>query len=162
VKSLLKNPKRPTHQLEAVNLDVTPVMNMFVILIPFLVSMAVFAQLSVLKFSLPSNAGAEQGGPQKKDLKLTVVMSPEAFLLTIGEMLVDSIPSTEEGLDFDRLSQALAENRETLTRKEEVVLAVDDKINFDNIVQTMDVCRNGGFSKIALSEKAAGNEEVQK
>jgi len=38
---------------DMIELDVTPVMNLFMVLIPFLVSMAVFTHIAVIDFSLP-------------------------------------------------------------------------------------------------------------
>ena len=41
---------------ETKDVDVTPVMNVFVILIPFLLLMAVFTKIAIIDFSLPSAA----------------------------------------------------------------------------------------------------------
>jgi biopolymer transport protein ExbD len=46
--TLYKSQRPPSELVESADLDVTPVMNMFIILIPFLVSMAVFTNLSIL------------------------------------------------------------------------------------------------------------------
>jgi biopolymer transport protein ExbD len=45
--------KSTSKEIELFDLDVTPVMNLFMVLIPFLVSMAVFTHLAVVDFSLP-------------------------------------------------------------------------------------------------------------
>ncbi len=59
---------------EVFDIDVTPVMNMFVVLIPFLVSMAVFSHFASHDFYLPSNAGAGLDQSQGKlKLKTTLV-----------------------------------------------------------------------------------------
>ena len=56
---------------EQIDLDVTPVMNLFMVLIPFLVSMAVFTHIAVIDFSLPPGdaAGDSQGEHQKTNAK---------------------------------------------------------------------------------------------
>ena len=59
------NHQPPSEAADVADLDVTPVMNMFVILIPFLVSMAVFAHVSIIEFSLPPNVGPSMAASQQ-------------------------------------------------------------------------------------------------
>jgi biopolymer transport protein ExbD len=152
MKSIRQNHKQPSRNVEAIDLDVTPIMNMFVILIPFLVSMAVFTHYSVLEFGLPPNAGIGNGGPKKADLKLTVVMSEAGFDLTVGDSIMNTVTLDLNTDDYTPLEKALESIRESLTRKNEVVVAVNDGIVFDKIVQVMDVCKKTGFNKVALAE----------
>jgi len=152
MKSIRINTKQPSNKVESIDLDVTPIMNMFVILIPFLVSMAVFTHYSVLEFGLPPSAGVGNGGPQKSDLKLTVVMHETGFDLTVGDSLMRSVPITMEQGDLSSLEKSLTEVRNYLNRRNEVVVAVNDGIMFDKVVQVMDVCRKSGFEKVALAE----------
>jgi biopolymer transport protein ExbD len=160
MKSLRQNSKQPSTKVGTIDLDVTPVMNMFVILIPFLVSMAVFTHYSVLEFGLPPNAGVGSGGPKKTDLKLTVVMHQAGFDLTVGDSLMNTVPLNMDTGGLSSLEESLAEVRAYLNRKNEVVVAVNDGIVFDKVVQVMDVCRKTGFEKVALAEgpNAAGSE----
>ncbi|MBF0431176.1 MAG: biopolymer transporter ExbD [Fibrobacteria bacterium] len=152
MKSLRQNTKQPSNNVDLIDLDVTPIMNMFVILIPFLVSMAVFAHYSVLEFSLPPNAGIGNGGPKKAELKLTVVMRSAGFDLTVGDSLMNTVQMDINSHDYSQLEEALEEVKERLTRKDEVVVAVNDGIKFDKVVQVMDACRNSGYAKVALAE----------
>ena len=69
--TLFKTPP-PSDAEEDTEVDVAPVMNMFIILVTFLISMAVFTHMAILEFSLPPNVGTgldqSQGKPK---LKLT-------------------------------------------------------------------------------------------
>jgi biopolymer transport protein ExbD len=152
MKSLRDNRKQPSHNVETVDLDVTPIMNMFVILIPFLVSMAVFTHYSVLEFSLPPSAGTGSGGPKKSDLKLTVVMNGERFDLTVGDSIMGTVPQGKDWGNLSDLEGELSLVRKNLSRKNEVVIAVNDGIVFDKVVHVMDACRKTGFEKVALAE----------
>ena len=60
--------KATKKDLETFDLDITPMMNIFMILIPFLVSMAVFTQIAVVEFSLPpaQSPGAAGSDEQTK------------------------------------------------------------------------------------------------
>lgn len=152
MKSVKPNAKRPSTKVETADLDVTPIMNMFVILIPFLVSMAVFTHYSALAFGLPPNAGLGSGGPKKTDLKLTVVVRSEGFDLTIGDSVMNSVEFDLQSAFYPPLKSALESLRENLLRKNEVVIAVNDGIPFEYVVRVMDVCKHIGFEKVALAE----------
>ncbi len=55
--SFLKKRSTPSEVANEADIDVTPIMNMFIILIPFLVSMAVFTKLAIIEFNVPANSG---------------------------------------------------------------------------------------------------------
>ncbi len=145
---------------ENMDIDVTPIMNMFVVLIPFLVSMAVFTHLSVHQFYLPSEAGAsleQSKGPVK--LKTTVVLSGEALLVSVGGEVVDSLPLNDEGkYPFDSLPAVLQKARELSGDKEKSVVSVRDQVPFKHVVTVMDLCRANGFTGVGL---ASAPEEVK-
>ncbi len=146
---------------EVIDIDVTPVMNMFVILIPFLVSMAVFTHLSIIEFSLPSNANNSNPTElnKKPKLKLTAVITKKYIALTQGENMLDSIPLINGKYNFKRLKKSLAVNRESLELKNEMVVAVKDQIKFEHVVHVMDQCKVVGFKKVGLS---SAPEEFEK
>jgi len=141
----------PTSAADIPELDVTPVMNMFVILIPFLVSMAVFTHLAVLKFSVPPNIGSNLGGDGKPKLKVTVVLAPTYVAITHGEQMLDSIPAPKGEYDFGQLESKLVVRRNQADIVDETVVAVRDEVPLKHIVAVMDRCRLAGFVKIGLS-----------
>ncbi|MBD3391915.1 MAG: hypothetical protein GF418_07595 [Chitinivibrionales bacterium] len=144
--------RSPSEAAEAADIDVTPVMNMFIILIPFLVSMAVFTHLAIIEFSLPPNVGtgldASSGKPK---LKLTVVVAPDYLAITHGERMLDSLGLVAGRYDVDGMAARLRAHREDVEIKDEVILAVRDRITFKHVVRIMDACRALGFPKIGLS-----------
>jgi biopolymer transport protein ExbD len=139
------------------DVDVTPVMNMFVILIPFLVSMAVFTQVAVIDFSVPPDVGQSAAqSPGKPKFKLTVLLT-ESFLGVVeGENLLDSIPLLDNGeYAFDSLRRVLAVRRTQSEFPNEIVVAVRDGVAFKHAVKAMDVGRESGFTGIGISGAAA-------
>ena len=136
-------------------LDLTPVMNMFLILVPFLVSMAVFTQVAIIEFSLPPNVGAGlDDSLGKPKLKLTVVLGNDHSKVTLGERMLDSIPSAGDRFDTDSLLARLKVRRAGADIQDEVIVAVLDPVRFKHVVNVMDVCRDAGFEKIGLSSAA--------
>ncbi len=135
---------------EVIDIDVTPVMNVFIILIPFLISMAVFTHLSIIEFSLPPNVGVgldEAAGKPK--LKLTIVVAKKYLAISHGENLLDSIPVN--GNEYEELYKKLLARRETADIRDELVVAVADAIPFQQVINVMDRCRDAGFEKVGLS-----------
>ena len=69
---------------EQAHLEITAFINLIVVLVPFLLSTAVFTRLSVLDVSLPAqNSGVEQ--LKVDDLKLEIVIRPES--LEVGDRI---------------------------------------------------------------------------
>jgi biopolymer transport protein ExbD len=153
--SLFKSTRPPSEMAEA-DVDVTPIMNMFVILIPFLVSMAVFTQVSIIEFSVPSDVGQSRTpSSDKPRMKLTVLLT-ETFLGVVeGENMLDSLPTLDNGqYPFDSLRTVLSERRPVSDFPDEVVVSVRDRIAFRYVVRAMDVSRESGFTKIGISGAA--------
>jgi len=142
-----------------IDLDMTPMMNMLIILISFLVTMVVFTQLAVIKFNLPPQAGG--GGDQAQagadtaqkgpSVDITVLVSENGFQI-IGEgRKLDPIPKGTKDYDFPRLGQFMRKLKEEYPAAEDVVLLIDSAIVYQDIITTMDVMRENKFPNILLS-----------
>ncbi|MFP4521321.1 MAG: ExbD/TolR family protein [Fibrobacterota bacterium] len=148
--------KAASANVEETDLDVTPVMNILVILIPFLVSMAVFTQIAVIQFSLPP--AAEGGGesqeqaPQEKKLELTVIISSDSGFTITGTNRRFRINKTAGGsYDFKKLKDFLQSVKRDYPSHEDVILLAGQEVIYDDIIQTMDICRESKFPNIGLS-----------
>src|SRR2546421_13033051 len=76
---------------EPAHLEITAFINLIVVLVPFLLSTAVFTRLAVLDLSLPAqNSGVEQLKPN--NLQLEGVIRPDS--LEVGDRIGGPIPST--------------------------------------------------------------------
>lgn len=156
---ITNNTIRPSQSIDAPEVDVTPIMNLMVILIPFLVSMAVFTHLSVLRFSLPSNAGAgTTQNNQKPELRLTVVVAEKYCVITHGELMLDSVFTGKNHIGESQLGKLLEHHNSVVDMHDEVIVAVRNSVEFERVVEVMDCCRTAGFNKIGLSN-ATDNPE---
>ncbi len=141
-----------------IDLDMTPMMNMLIILISFLVTMVVFTQLAVIKFNLPPQAGSggdAQAGPDTAQkgpsVDITVLVSENGFQI-IGEgRKLDPIPKGTKDYDYPRLGQFMRKLKEEYPAAEDVVLLIDSAIVYQDIITTMDVMRENKFPNILLS-----------
>ncbi|MDB5106943.1 MAG: biopolymer transporter ExbD [Fibrobacteres bacterium] len=144
-----------------IDLDMTPMMNMLIILISFLVTMVVFTQLAVIKFNLPPSqggAGDEAKAPDTTEQKeklpevdITVVISENGFQV-IGEgRKLDPIPKGTKGYDFPVLAKFMKKLKDEYPTSENVVLLIDSNIVYQDIITSMDVMREQKFPNILLS-----------
>ncbi len=158
--SLTKTNKKPSEGIDNLEIDVTPVMNMFVILIPFLVSMAVFTHLSIIKLNLPPNVGLGLNNKTgKPKLKITVVVASDHILITHGDKILDSIPNENNEYNYSSFLEKLVAHRQDIDLKKEAIIAVKDVVKFKYVVTIMDQCRGAGFEKVGLSH---ATEDVEK
>lgn len=149
----MKGVHPPSEAMEAeIDLDTTPIMNVLIILIPFLASVAVYTHLSAIDLSLPPNVGAGMAGTtERPKLKLTVLVTEQYLLITHGENLLDSLPKTGESYDYTKLKERINLRREATDIKDEVVVSVENPILFKHVVDVMDICRGCGFTKVGLA-----------
>lgn len=156
-----RNPSPSEVASETIDIDVTPVMNMFIILIPFLVSVAVFTHLTIIEFSLPPNVGmgldTSEGKPK---LKMTVVVTGDYLAITHGDAILDSIPVKNGDYDYSTLYRQLTTRRREIDIKDEVIVAVRDAIRFKYVVKVMDRCREAGFENVGLSSAPEETESL--
>lgn len=150
--SLFRSSRPPSDLAPVADIDVTPVMNMFVILIPFLVSMAVFTHISIIEFSLPPNVGAGMNNADKKPKpKLTIRIGNDYLGIVLGDRLLDSLAIVQGNYPFDTLRIRLKRHQKEMDYHEEVIVASQDAVPFKRVVAVMDLCREVGLEKIGLS-----------
>jgi biopolymer transport protein ExbD len=142
---------------DMVELDVTPVMNLFMVLIPFLVSMAVFTQVAILEFSLPPAQMDPAEGGDTKDLDVSIVItmptqsSPGGFRIVGTGKKLDLVPLRRGKFQFDILRVLLKEVKLQYPSQESVVLVIDGNVLYDDVIKFMDICRESQFPDIGLS-----------
>lgn len=125
----------------AASLEVTAFINVIVVLVPFLLSTAVFTRLSVIELSLPAqNAGVEQ--LKVDDLKLEIVVRPDA--LEVGDRiggLIQRIPSTPQGYDLAALSTLMQQVKLKFPETKAATVLAQPDTSYDVLVQVMDSVR---------------------
>ena len=140
-------------------IDIAPVMNMFIVLVTFLISMAVFTHVAIMEFTLPPNVGAgldqSKGKPK---LRLTVRVGSDYMGIVLGDKLLDSLPVAQGKFPFDTLAAKLQMRRKETALQDEIVIASRDEIAFKQVVHVMDICRETGFSKVGLSSATVNPE----
>ena len=146
-----KNRLKVSDSSDPANVDVTPMMNVLMILLPVLISMAVFTKVAMIQFSVPPNVGTHLNSDSgKPKLKMTVIIAKDFYAITYGEKMIDSIESNTNA--ETELSGRIARYKNSFDIQYEAIVAVRDNVDFQRMVRVMDICRENGFEKIGVSE----------
>ena len=143
---------RPSSVNADASIDATPVMNMFVILIPFLVSMAAFSQLAVQRLALPGNEAAESAQTED-DAPLLVSVTRSEIVAMRGNRIIGTVERQDASAELsNELTPLLEEARQLFPRLDHVTLALADDVVCADVVTCFDVCRETGFIDVGVAE----------
>ncbi len=123
-------------------LNITAFLNLIVVLVPFLLSTAVFTRLAIMDLKLPAqSSNFEQ---LKGDLQLEVVIRPDA--LDVGDKvggLIQHIPNAASGYDVKTLSVLIQQLKLRFPEKSSATILAQPDTSYDVLVQVMDAVRAG-------------------
>ncbi|HUN93453.1 MAG TPA: biopolymer transporter ExbD [Burkholderiaceae bacterium] len=123
-------------------LEITAFLNLIVVLVPFLLSTAVFTRLSVLDLTLPAQSSAFDN--LKGDLQLEIVIRPDS--LDVGDRiggLIQSIPNVNGGYDVRALSDVIQQVKAKYPDKTEATILAQATTPYEVLVGVMDAVRSG-------------------
>ena len=153
-------------------LGITAFLNLVVVLVPFLLSTAVFTRLAVLDLKLPPPAAAGPEAVKAEQLQLEVVVRADA--LEVGDRiggLIRRIERTPGGHDLVALDALLRSVKARFPAERAVSLLAEPETSYDTVVQVMDALRATSdaeraelFPQIAIGDAprraAAGKERT--
>jgi len=125
-------------------LEIAAFLNLIVVLVPFLLSTAVFSRLAVLELSLPAQSSSFDN--LKGDLKLEIVIRPDA--LDVGDQIGGRfegghIPNSPAGYDIHALSDLLPQIKAKFPDTTTATILAQPNTSYDVLVQVMDAVRAG-------------------
>ena len=127
---------------DAAQLDVTAFINLIVVLVPFLLSTAVFTRLSVIDLSLPAQSTGAAEQLKVNDLKLEIVMRADA--LEVGDRiggLIQRIPNTAGGYDLATLSQLMQQIKAKFPDTATATVLAQPDTPYATLIDLMDAVR---------------------
>lgn len=138
-------------------LEISAFINLIVVLVPFLLSTAVFTRISVLDLSLPARTNGDWSGLKADDLKLEVVVRHDT--IEVGDQvggIKDRIPNTAQGPDVQTLNGVLFELKQHYPEVTRASLLPEAGIPYDTVVHVMDAMRsarsmNGGTRPVDVA-----------
>lgn len=131
---------------EQIELEITPLMNLMIILVPILLISLNFAQITVLEVNLPELTGG-MSASQKSQSKLEVRIENSGFKVFFPEdVLIQEIPLIEneggKSYDFMQLSKVLQAVKSQLNEKRDILLLSHPNVDYQNLVFTMDAVKS--------------------
>ena len=133
---------------EAAHLEITAFINLIVVLVPFLLSTAVFTRLSVIDLALPAQTNGQLEQLKAEDLKLEIVVRADA--LEVGDRiggLIQRIPSTATGPDVRALQTLMQQIKTKFPDKADATVLAEPNTSYDTLVRVMDVVRGGHLAQ---------------
>jgi len=145
------------------DLNLVPIMNLFLVVIPMLLMMMVSVNLAMIAIDYSASsqgADSKEAGKDKKDKDLPQIITLKILMksieLDIGAKKVKKIdiPALNEEYpakyDFFALDQKLSELKKDEKFQDEkaiIVLAEPDVI-YDALIKTIDICKQDGFTNV--------------
>ncbi len=150
-------PSKSRRHLDAVtDIDLTPVMNVFIIIIPFLLLTAVFAKTAIIDVYLPQEGGAEAGASAQQAPKtpLIIKVTGAGFTLDgLGKGI--HVPKGASDYDYKKLTEKLSELKNSHPQSEEAIILFEPKIQYEVVIKVMDASRETYYMKDGLNVKRA-------
>ena len=131
--------KTPAH------LEITAFINLIVVLVPFLLSTAVFTRLAVIDLSLPAQSSQALRDLKADDLKLEIIIRPKNVEVNdqLGGQLIDPIPNDASGPDVRSLAAAMLLLKTKFPDKLDATVLAEPNTSYDTLVRVMDAVRAG-------------------
>ncbi len=134
---------RRLRKKHAAHLEITAFINLIVVLVPFLLSTAVFSRLAVIDLTLPAQSS---GVAQLKvdDLQLEVTIRPDA--VEVGDRvggLIERVPNQKGRPDVASLSRLIQQIKSRFPNQSAATLLAQPDTAYDTMVQVMDALREG-------------------
>jgi len=141
---MLPRARRRVRRMESTEIDLTPYMNLLVVLAPFLLITAVFTRLAVLEIYLPPPASAELMSKlpsPEEQLVLTISITEKGLVVANGNKIISFVQPTSKGHDLQTLSAVLQQIKARFPTVDNAIILSKPDIAYDELVQVMDATR---------------------
>jgi biopolymer transport protein ExbD len=130
------------------NVNLVPIMNLFVVLIPFLLMSAAFFHISVINASVPA-LQKEKTDLAKSDVAVTMMvrMMPDSFTITASSDVLSrpelnklraEIPRKGEGKGLTEFSDHLLACKQRYPKSDTLLLVPDASVQYQDVIHVMD------------------------
>jgi biopolymer transport protein ExbD len=154
--------KRKSHR-EAVSaeLELMPMLNVFITIIPLLLLSAAFVPVSVIKTTLPSSDAQPAEATESEKVDVSVYIRPDAYLIEFNGKITNTIARSGDAADASEAGQAeltevLKEIAAAHPDHHDVTIYSLPTTRYEEIVQVMDISRAAGMPEASLAEMNTG------
>lgn len=135
------------------DVNITPVMNLFLVLVPFLLLTTEFVRIAVLELALPSQNQTEtrDDRPQRPPILILLAIDEDGIEIKAPNMQLPKIVANGKEQQFAQLEEQLRAIKARYQETEEITIQPVETILYETIVHIMDRCRDNGFPNISVS-----------
>ena len=132
-----------TRTREAAELDVTPFMNLMIVLVPVLLLSMVFTHTTIIELNFPAGDGADSAfDPDAVHLEVQV---KETMLVVADGRggVIKSLPVMSGGQhDYNALTGVLQELKKRMPEKQDITVLLEENTDYQTLVRVMDRVRS--------------------
>ena len=126
---------------EQAELEVTPFMNLMVVLVPVLLLSLVFTHTTVIDLDFP--AGDSAGGVDPNAVHLEVVVRSDGLVVGDGhDSPIKRLPRVNGKYDFEALTLVMQELKRRVPEKRDITILLEPKTDYQTLVSVMDRVRS--------------------
>lgn len=131
------------------DLEIMPLMNLFVAMIPMLLISAVFLNVTVIDMKAPPDAENAGNKNKKENIALAVTIKDDYFVVEGRRIQKHVIARVDDDAD-EQLAGALTSIVSDHPDNESVMIISQPNTNYGDIVAVMDISRESGLPSISL------------
>ncbi len=126
------------HERKPAELLLVPMIDIFTVLVTFLLMTAVFSRITIMQIDLPSSTAAQPAEPK---FRLEVIVRRDGYELGDGRQKIGEIPKLNGAYDTAALTARVLEVKREHPASEDASLLSEPKVPYDDLVQAMDAIR---------------------
>ncbi len=148
---------------KAVNQEIPliPFIDLLLCCVMFLLATAVWNQLAAMNANqqVPGQASTEDAPPEDEKVKLILQVRNSGYVLgsSAGESIDISkrVVADQKEFDVDELETKLAQWKQAWDDRDDMIVAPEDGVRYEDVVRAMDVAAAAGFENLSMADGAA-------
>lgn len=134
--------QRALRSHEAADLDVTPFMNLMIVLVPVLLLSMVFTHTTVIDLNFPTGEAADSAFDPDA-VHLEVVVQATGLKVADGRGgVIKTLPMKEDAHDFAGLTAVMQELKRRMPDKQDITVLLEQETDYQTLVSVMDRVRS--------------------
>jgi len=130
---LMRRERKPAELL------LVPMIDIFTVLVTFLLMTAVFSRIAIMQIDLPSSPAAK---PTEPKFRLEIIVRQDGFELSDGKQAIGTIPKVGGAYDLNALTEHVLDVKREHPTAEDASVLSEPKVPYDELVQVMDAIRS--------------------
>jgi biopolymer transport protein ExbD len=130
--------KYPRRTRKPVELMLVPMIDIFTVLVTFLLMTAVFSRITIMELDLP----AADGAASQPTFRLEVIVRQQGLELTNGREAIARIPNVDGEYDLGSLSRLALSLKRDYPNVSQASVLLEPAIEYDHLIQVMDAIRS--------------------